>query len=358
MTPSNDSLKMRYLPTRTQYLVKNSETGMYYAAKKVGKFLRRRSLKTTSETIAKAKLAEELLSMHTEYGQISTDAHTLTFAQCAAVYMQQEENRTDLKDSSLKYRRETMKMLEKTWPGYGEIAMRKLHKEDVMRWAKRVDEMYGPTRFNGLLDTMRGVLEIAAKQHVIKANWAKEVPRKNVPIVAPELPTNKQFQRLLAGMDTAPQARQGAIFVRLLAYTGLRIGHALLLTPEHVDLRNGWLNAPAFKFSTGSTRIPILEEARPLLEELLRACDGPRSPLLPIKSPRVALRNASKLIGIHVTPHKLRHYFTTRCLECGVDVKTVAGWLGHKDGGALLLKRYAHLRDEHSKKMAEKVKFT
>lgn len=354
MTPS----KVKYLPTRTQYLVKNSVTGIYYAAKKTGKFLRRRSLKTTAETIAKAKLAEELLSMSTEYSHVSAYSQDITFAQCAAVYMAKEESRTDLKPSSLKYRHETVKMLAKTWPGYGKIVMRKLHKEEVMRWAKRVDEAYGPTRFNGLLDTMRGVLEIAAKQHVIKANWAKDVPRKNVPIVAPELPTNKQFQRLLAGLDTAPQARQGAVFVRLLAYTGLRIGHALKLTPEHVDLRNGWLNAPAFKYSTGSTRIPILEEARPLLEELVRTCGGPRCLLLPTKSPRVALRNASKLIGVHVTPHKLRHYFTTRCLECGVDVKTVAGWLGHKDGGALLLKRYAHLRDEHSKAMAEKVRFT
>lgn len=354
MTPS----KSPYQPTRTQYLVKNRDTGIYYAAKKVGKYLRRRSLKTTSETIAKAKLRDELLGMQDEYSQIAVDAQDLTFGQCAKVYMTKEETRTDLKPSSLKYRRETLKMLEKTWPGYGAIVMRKLRKEDVLLWAKRASDAYAPTRFNGLLDTVRGILAVAQKQHIIKANWAEDVPRKNVPIVAPELPTNSQFNRMLARMDEIPQARHAVIFVRLLAFTGLRIGHAKLLTPAHIDLRNGWINAPAFKYSTSLSRIPILAEARPLLESLIRACDGPRSSILPTKSPRFALTQASKAIGVHLTPHKLRHYFTTRCLECGVDIKTIAGWLGHKDGGGLLLKRYAHLRDEHSKKMAEKVRFT
>lgn len=40
----------------------------------------------------------------------------------------------------------------------------------------------------------------------------------------------------------------------------------------------------------------------------------------------------------------------------GIDVRTVAGWLGHKDGGVLLLRRYAHLRDAHSLESAARLK--
>jgi hypothetical protein len=40
-----------------------------------------------------------------------------------------------------------------------------------------------------------------------------------------------------------------------------------------------------------------------------------------------------------------------------VDIPTVSRWLGHKDGGALAMKTYGHLRDEHSTKMAQKVVF-
>ena len=58
-----------------------------------------------------------------------------------------------------------------------------------------------------------------------------------------------------------------------------------------------------------------------------------------------------------ITHHDLRHLFATRCIESGVDIPTVSRWLGHKDGGALAMKVYGHLRDSHSTAMAQKVHF-
>src|SRR5258707_7753082 len=60
----------------------------------------------------------------------------------------------------------------------------------------------------------------------------------------------------------------------------------------------------------------------------------------------------------HITHHDLRHLFATRCIESGVDIPTVSRWLGHKDGGALAMKTYGHLRDEHSVSTAKKVTFS
>jgi integrase len=57
------------------------------------------------------------------------------------------------------------------------------------------------------------------------------------------------------------------------------------------------------------------------------------------------------------THHDLRHLFATRCIESGVDIPTVSRWLGHKDGGALAMKVYGHLRDQHSVSMAQRVTF-
>jgi Phage integrase family len=59
----------------------------------------------------------------------------------------------------------------------------------------------------------------------------------------------------------------------------------------------------------------------------------------------------------HLTHHDLRHLFATRCIESGVDIPTVAKWLGHKDGGVLAMQTYGHLRDKHSEHMARKVIF-
>jgi integrase len=49
--------------------------------------------------------------------------------------------------------------------------------------------------------------------------------------------------------------------------------------------------------------------------------------------------------------------FATICIESGVDIPTVSRWLGHKDGGALAMKTYGHLRREHSIAQAQRVSF-
>lgn len=45
--------------------------------------------------------------------------------------------------------------------------------------------------------------------------------------------------------------------------------------------------------------------------------------------------------------------FITRAIERGVDVKTIAQWQGHRDGGLLILKTYSHVRPVHSQRMAQ-----
>ena len=36
----------------------------------------------------------------------------------------------------------------------------------------------------------------------------------------------------------------------------------------------------------------------------------------------------------------MRHLFITRCMELNINVRVIADWVGHNDGGALILKRY------------------
>ena len=61
--------------------------------------------------------------------------------------------------------------------------------------------------------------------------------------------------------------------------------------------------------------------------------------------------------GAHFRHHDFRHFFATTCIESGVDIPTVSRWLGHKDGGALAMRVYGHLRQEHSFSAAKKVTF-
>jgi hypothetical protein len=39
--------------------------------------------------------------------------------------------------------------------------------------------------------------------------------------------------------------------------------------------------------------------------------------------------------------------------ELGVDIKVIAQWQGHRDGGKLILDTYSHVNPVHSKRMAQ-----
>ena len=48
--------------------------------------------------------------------------------------------------------------------------------------------------------------------------------------------------------------------------------------------------------------------------------------------------------------HMMRHTFASSLIAQGIDVRTVAAWLGHSDGGALVLSTYSHLMPDAEEK--------
>jgi len=84
----------------------------------------------------------------------------------------------------------------------------------------------------------------------------------------------------------------------------------------------------------------------------------PTDPILKVKEAQNTLTRACKALKLpRMTHHDFRHLFATRCLESGVDPKTLAEWLGHADGGMLVLRTYGHVRQEHAAAVAAKVFF-
>ena len=51
--------------------------------------------------------------------------------------------------------------------------------------------------------------------------------------------------------------------------------------------------------------------------------------------------------------HDIRHSFTTRSLEAGIDIRTIMAITGHKD--ASMFQRYSHPSDSHLKSAVEKL---
>jgi integrase len=148
--------------------------------------------------------------------------------------------------------------------------------------------------------------------------------------------------------------------VRILAYSGARLREATALRWGHVDSAKNRLTIPGTKTNASERQIPIIPPLVALFAEMrARRGDEPAvNPIVRVKMCLGSLKSACREVGIKpLTHHDLRHYFATRCIEAGVDIPTVSRWLGHSDGGALAMKVYGHLRQEHSDAQAAKVQF-
>jgi hypothetical protein len=106
----------------------------------------------------------------------------------------------------------------------------------------------------------------------------------------------------------------------------------------------------------------MIPDIRHLLERIRSEKDEAEwlgNPVIGVRECQKAIDTACNKLQIErFTHHDLRHHFATRCTESGVVIPTVSRWLGHKDGGALAMKTYGHLRDQHSTAMAQKVVFS
>jgi integrase len=118
---------------------------------------------------------------------------------------------------------------------------------------------------------------------------------------------------------------------------------------------------PETATKNGGTRlVPMIPELEGMLKILRedRANEPDKASVMRVFECEKSMTHAAAKIGMaRITHHDLRHLFATICIESGVDIPTVSRWLGHKDGGALCMRTYGHLRQEHSLAQARRVSF-
>lgn len=101
--------------------------------------------------------------------------------------------------------------------------------------------------------------------------------------------------------------------------------------------------------------IPLFPQLRPLLASLRGdKLHAPGDRVFAIKESKKALAGACTRLKLpHYTHITLRRMFITRAIEKGIDVKVIAQWQGHRDGGKLILDTYCHVNRSHSQRMAQ-----
>src|SRR5438105_8140345 len=348
---------------KVPHLLQYVGTGNYFARVKVNGKLIRQKLRpeTTVYSDALVRLPDFLKKQRKSKRHVK--GAPVYFRDARTLYETDLDNDHTVADSHRNFRKWSVKSLLKNWSGLDDLKLAAIKKESCREWAKRLSEKVGPQYFNNVLGTFRAIFKRAGYQP--EDNPLHEIKRLGIPLAPPQLPESDQFNQLLEIMENggAKHSKNCADLGSFLAYSGCRLGEARMVKWLDVDMFKGYITVHNLKTRRTKNyrptrQVPIIADMRRLLERLKQSNPRPEDPVCKVSECEKSLARACERIRIpKLTHHDLRHLFTTRCIESGVDIPTVSRWLGHSDGGALVMKVYGHLRDKHSLHMAAKVVF-
>jgi len=337
-------------------------SGMYYAWFKHGGKQYHHSLRTMDKKHAARLLRDFRNSVE---NVTSHDAGRVTFLTIADRWL--DSIRLNVKHSTLKRRRLCIANLERH---FRRVTLSGITPDLCQAWSSSRGDEIAPQTFAHELGTLKAIFKYAIAHGILYRNPADAIKRRRIVITREKhIPTRAQFTSLIETIrqsdgkpDNQAKAGHGADFVELLAYSGMRKGEAVALKWQDVDFAGNQLTVTggANRTKNYETRhVPLSAQLRKLLSRLRAGSQAaPTDNVARIADPKKCLHTACRKLQLpYFSPHRFRDFFATTCIEYGADIPTVARWLGHKDGGALLMKTYAHLRQEHSQEAMKKITF-
>jgi integrase len=184
-----------------------------------------------------------------------------------------------------------------------------------------------------------------------------------------QIPTVEQFAAIVQSIRDETQnfySEESANFVEFEGLAGLGQAEVAPMTWGRINWTEGRFEAWRAKTRTWFP-VPIFPELRPLLEKLYKAAHDangnppkPDARIFTILDARKALTNACIRLGFPAfTQRELRSFHIVKQLRVGVDIKKIAKWQGHNDGGKLILNTYTEVSsaddDAYELKQLEKM---
>lgn len=389
--------------TKVENLLRH-KGGTYYGRFRLSGKRKLICLETNVFSVAKLRLRDEAVKVEKQRGtKQAVVSGAVTMGDLLRTYRERFQS-LEISEATKTDREVSLKRLIRTWPDFDTLPPREITATDVWTWANRLkNEGSGfrplgarkPARIgasgsavNRSVTALQQLLDIAVEVGAVHVNAARQKPpagfgrlRKKSDSKPVHLPPHDRIQALFDEIerpdaDADPRVIEAqrahrldvAELVQFIAYSGARqaeAGNALV-----GDDRGTYLIVHGTKTRASRDRsVPMNAALRSLLDRIRqrrieeaswmdKPAPGPGDSLLKVHEGQKSLNRACRALKLpRLTHHDFRHLFATRCLECGVDPKTVADWLGHADGGVLVLRTYGHVRPEHAAASAAKVLF-
>ncbi|MBK1875592.1 tyrosine-type recombinase/integrase [Pelagicoccus mobilis] len=347
----------------------NESSGTYFALVKRGGKQIRRSLKTQDRKLAERRLKK----FRANAGKLTTkvEDRKMLFEELAMRWL--KITNAPLKPSTaLRYER-CVARLEEVFRGLG---VAKVNRMDCERWATVRSKSVGARSFNYELQVLKRIFDYAIDIGIVLSNPAeslKPIKQRKKAIVVPSM---TEFETLVSTLEQMAKkdkrVRPAISLVRLLAFSGMRVGEATRIVWGEIDFERELFTVSGGDIGTknGESRVvPLFPVMRGFLEEMIEtgavvgsvskrsggpiAVPKPTSRIIRIDSAKKALATACRKAGLPKFGHHcMRHFFVSNAIEKSIDFKVIAEWVGHNDGGKLVSETYGHLRNSHSREMA------
>ena len=328
-------------------LRRNRSSGVYFAWVRYRGKLFRDSLETKDKLTAKRLLREYIEKLH----KLDVGEGNMTLSELCDRYLATIQNQAP---KTVRWKTDAVKSLKRDWKGGVYVPISKIRASELKGWLASYD--FGYASYNHHLEVVRAMFLLAVEDRKLMESPAATLKEKRPGKPIRDTPTWEQFQALIADIRAQrfnPDAGESADYVELIGLAGIGNAEANNLVWGDVDWGRGKIKIHRKKTDMGFL-IPIYPQLRPLLERL----KGGKEPshnaiILKIKDAKKGITAACKRLNFPTFGHRsMRRMFITRAIEKGIDVKTIASWQGHRDGGKLILSTYSHLAQPHADSMA------
>ncbi|WP_099203717.1 tyrosine-type recombinase/integrase [Scatolibacter rhodanostii] len=264
--------------------------------------------------------------------------------------------KVQLRASTIKIHKNARKRIQNKYPTFENKNLDELTSLEFQIILNSFEEQYAKSSINQIKHIYYSIYRFAIRNNICQYNPIAEITiPKNAAVKKVEALTWEEQKQVLSILDWLSPMDE--YIIRFFLYTGLRRMELLNLRWQDWNEEKNQIKVRESKTDTGVRIIPLVPEAKLILQYLknqkLRI--GNRCPcIFSIYNKKVTeshLRHTCDKIASlaeirHLTPHMLRHTFATRLLERGVHIKVVSKLLGHKDI-AFTMKRYITLDERY-----------
>jgi integrase len=321
--------------------------GVYYARFKSGGKEIRCSLRTAERKVAERNLSER----KKQQGAIDPAKSRITLAELCDIYLRtvRHQKPTTVEQKTLVVRR-----IKAHFPTGSNIQVGRIKPTDIQLWLGRYT--FGAAWRNLHLACIKDILAMAVGDGIIATSPAASLKKLKLEKPIRRTPTFEQFNAIVQSIRSQKfnghDADESADFVEFIGLAGLGQAEASALTWDDIDWQREQIITFRHKTKSGFA-IPLYPQLRPLLERRHSQRSPGNGRVFKIENAKRAIAAACKRLKLPVFSHRsFRRMFITRAIEKGVDVKVIAEWQGHKDGGKLILETYSHVNPVHSRRMA------